>query len=141
MGFSVIAAAAMLGLTLFMAVEIIASDLLPTIEDMNKSYDEMKERHQEQLQSEINITIVLRSANGSNYDYNISVKNTGSATLYTKDFQIIINGSTSQFTCSREYLYPENTVYFRIVNVEGAGSQRLKIITNNGIADYYTYTI
>ena len=141
MGFSVIAAAAILGLTLFMAVEIIASDLLPTIEDMNKSYDDMKDRHQNQLQSDINITTALRSANGLNYDYNISVKNTGSATLFTKDFQILINGSEYQFTCSRENLYPENTVYFYILNVEGAGSQRLKIITNNGIADYYTYII
>jgi archaellum component FlaF (FlaF/FlaG flagellin family) len=141
MGFSLIAAAAILGLTLFMAVEIIASDLLPTLEDMNKSYDEMKERHQNQLQSDINITTVLRSVNGSNYDYNISVKNTGSATLFTKDFQILINGSEYQFTCSRENLYPENTVNFQIVTVPGAGSQRIKIITNNGIADYYTYTI
>lgn len=141
MGFSVIAAAAILGLTLFMAVEIIASDLLPTIEDMNKSYDELKERHQNQLQSDINITIVLRSANGSNYDYNISVKNTGSATLFTNDFEILINGSEYQFTCPRENLYPENTVYFHIMNVASAGSQRVKVITNNGIADYYTYTI
>lgn len=140
MGFSVIAAAAILGLTLFMAVEIIASDLLPSIEDMNKSYGEMKERHQNQLQSDINITMVLQSANGSNYDYNISVKNTGSATLFTKDFQILINGSEYQFTCSHKNLFPENTVYFHIVNVAGDGSQRLKVITNNGIADYYTYT-
>ncbi len=140
MGFSVIAAAAILGLTLFMAVEIITSDLLPTIEDMNKSYGEMKDRYQNQLQSDINITMVSRSANGSNYDYNISVKNTGSATLFTKDFQILINGSEHQFSCSGENLYPENTVFFQIMNVVGAASQRVKVITNNGIADYYTYT-
>jgi archaellum component FlaF (FlaF/FlaG flagellin family) len=141
MGFSLIAAAAVLGLTLFMAVEIITSDLLPTIEDMNKSYGDMKERLQNQLQSDINITTVLRAANGSNYDYNISVKNTGSTTLFTKDFLILINGSEYQFTCSYEHLYPENTVYFQIMNVAGVGSQRLKVITNNGIADYYTYIV
>jgi len=141
MGFSVIAAAAILGLTLFMAVEIITSDLLPTIEDMNKSYDDLKDRQQNQLHSDINITTTLRSANGSNFDYNISVKNTGSATLFTKDFQILINGTAYQFTCSRENLYPENIVYFSIMNVPGAGSQRVKVITNNGIADYYTYLI
>jgi len=140
MGFSLIAAAAILGLTLFMAVEIITSELLPTIEDMNKSYGDMKDRYQNQLQSDINITMVLQSPNGSNYDYNISVKNTGSATLFTKDFQILINGSEYQFTCSRENLYPENIVFFHIMNVAGSGSQRVKVITNNGIADYYTYT-
>lgn len=141
MGFSVIAAAAILGLTLFMAVEIIATDLLPSIEDMNKSYDEMKDRQQNQLHSDINITAALRSANGSNFDYNISIKNTGSATLFTKDFQILINGTVYQFTCSRENLYPGNTVYFSITNVPGSGLQRIKAITNNGIEDYYTYPI
>ena len=140
MGFSLIAAAAILGLTLFMAVEIITSELLPTIEDMNKSYGDMKDRYQNQLQSDINITMVLQSPNGSNYDYNISVKNTGSATLFTKDFQILINGSEYQFTCSRANLYPENIVFFQIMNIAGNGSQRVKVITNNGIADYYTYT-
>jgi len=138
MGFSVIAAAAILGITLFMAVEIIATDLLPTIEDLNKSYDDMKDRYQYQLQSSINITTVVRSINGSNLDYNISVKNIGSTTLFTKGFQILINGSVYPFRCSTENLYPENTVFFQIGNVAGSGLQRIKVITNNGIADYYT---
>ncbi len=138
MGFSVIAAAAMLGLTLFMAVEIITNNLLPTIDEMNKSYGDMKDRYQNQLQSDINITTVTRSINGSTYDYNISVKNTGSVTLVTGNFQILINGTAYQFNCTGERLYPENTLFFSIMNVPGAGPQRVKVITNNGIAQYYT---
>jgi archaellum component FlaF (FlaF/FlaG flagellin family) len=138
MGFSVIAAAAMLGLTLFMAVEIITNDLLPTIDELNKSYGDMKDRYQSQLQSDINITSVTRSLNGSNYDYNITVKNTGSVTLVTKNFQILINGTIYPFTCSVEKLYPEETVFFFIMNVTGTGTQRVKVTTNNGIAEYYT---
>jgi archaellum component FlaF (FlaF/FlaG flagellin family) len=137
MGFSVIAAAAMLGVTLFMAVEIITNDLLPTIDEMNNSYEDMKERYQDQLQSDINITSITRSANGSNFDYNISVKNTGSVTLITKNFQILINGTAYPFSCSAQRLYPENTLFFTIPNVAGAGSQRVKVITNNGIAEYF----
>lgn len=140
MGFSMIAATAVLGLTLFMAVEIITSNLLPTLEDMNTSYADMKERMQNQLLSAINITTVIRSANASNYDYNISVKNTGSATLFTQDFIVLINGSGYQFTCSHETFYPENTAYFQVMNVAGGGPQRVKVITNNGIADYFTAT-
>jgi archaellum component FlaF (FlaF/FlaG flagellin family) len=120
MGFSLIAAAALLGLSLFMAVEIITSDLLPTIEGINDSYDDM---------------------NGSNYDYNVSVKNTGSETLDSDVFIILINGSEYEFTFSQAYLYPENTVYFRIANVVGTEAKRIKVITNNGIADYYTYMV
>jgi archaellum component FlaF (FlaF/FlaG flagellin family) len=91
MGFSLIGAAVVLGLTLFMAVEIITGDLLPTIESINDSYDDMNERFQEQVHTNINITAVSRSANGSTYTYNISVKNIGSITLNAEGFMILIN--------------------------------------------------
>jgi len=141
MGFSLIGAAALLGLSLFMAVEIITSDLLPTIEDINDSYDDMNERFQEQFHTNINITMVYRTANGSTYDYNISVKNIGSVTLDSKNFLILTNGYTFNFTCSQSYIYPQNTVYFHIYNVTGVESKRIKAVTNNGIADYYVYTV
>jgi archaellum component FlaF (FlaF/FlaG flagellin family) len=139
MGFSVIAAAAILGFTLFMAMEIIASDVLPTIEGINDSYGDMKDRLHNQLQTDINISAVSRSVNGSNYDYNISVQNTGSVTLSTKDFMILINGTGFPFTCSHRFLHPENTVFFRVVDVAGAEVKRIKVVSNNGIADYYAY--
>lgn len=139
MGFSLIAAAAILGFTLFMAAEIITSDVLPTIEAINDSYGDMKDRLNDQLQTDINISVVSRSFNGANYDYNISVQNTGSVTLYTEDFMILINGTGYAFTCPQRYLHPENTVYFRVVDVAGAEAKRIKVISNNGIADYYAY--
>ncbi|MBN1861853.1 MAG: hypothetical protein JW840_10395 [Candidatus Thermoplasmatota archaeon] len=139
MGFSLIAATAILGITLFMAVEIIVSDLIPTMEEINTSYTTMKDRIQEQLHTGINITAVVRSVNGTNYNYNISVKNTGSITLLTDNFVILLNGTECPFYCSGQYLYPENIVYFVMENQAGEGQKRLKIITNNGIASFYTY--
>jgi archaellum component FlaF (FlaF/FlaG flagellin family) len=141
MGFSLIAAAAVLGFTLFMAVEIITSDLLPIIESINDSYNDMKDRYQEQLHTDINITAVSRSVNGSNFDYNISVMNTGSVTLDSDVFIILINGSECDFSVSHNHVYPENTGYFYITNVTGADSRRIKVIANNGVADYYVYAV
>ena len=140
MGFSLIASAAILSVTLFMAAEIITGDLLPTIESINDAYDDMKDRLREQVQTDITISTVTRSLNLSNYDYNISVQNTGSITLNTEDFLVLINGTNYQFSSSHIYLHPENVVYFQVVDVAGAGAKRIKVITNNGIADYYTYT-
>jgi archaellum component FlaF (FlaF/FlaG flagellin family) len=140
MGFSLIASAAILGVTIFMAAEIITGDLLPTIESINDSYGDMKDRLRDQMQTDINISTVSRSGPGPNYDYNISVKNTGSVTLNTEDFLVLINGTKYQFSSSHMYLYPENVVYFQVVDVAGTGVKRMKVITNNGIADYYTYT-
>ena len=140
MGFSLIAAAAILGVTLFMAVEIIVSDLLPTMEEMNTSYIDMKDRVNEQIQTDITITGISRSVNGTNFDYTLSVQNTGSSTLHTDDFVILINGTNCEFSCTYDYFYPENTVNFTVFNQAGDGLKRMKIITNNGIDDYYTYT-
>lgn len=139
MGFSLIGAAAVLGLSLFMAVEIITSDLLPSIESINDSYDDMNERFQEQVHTDINITAVYRSANGSNFDYNISVKNIGSITLKSEGFMILLDGYEYGFSVTQRYLYPENTVNFRANNVTGTGSKRIKVITNNGVSDYYVF--
>jgi len=140
MGFSLIASAAILGVTLFMAVEIVTSDLLPTIEGINDSYGDMNNRLRDQIQTDINITRVTRLENGTNYNYNITVQNTGSVTLNTEDFMILINGTVYQSTCSHRYLYPESTVFFQVVNIAGVGATRIKVITNNGIADYYAYS-
>ncbi len=140
MGFSLIAAAAILGFTLFMGVEIIVSDLLPTIEEINISYAEMNERIQEQCHTGINITLVERILNDTNYVYTISVQNTGSTTLRTTDFIVLINGSQYDYLVSRQYLYPDNTIDFDVVNQVDGGVLRIKVITNNGIADYYTYS-
>jgi archaellum component FlaF (FlaF/FlaG flagellin family) len=140
MGFSLVASAAILGVTFFMAAEIVTSNVLPAIEHINESYDKMKDRYDEQLQTRVNITHVARSLNGTSYDYNISVQNTGSVTLDIKDFVVLMNGTQVQFTSSHSYLYPENVVYFQIVNSAGDGLKRMKIVANYGIADYYIFT-
>jgi archaellum component FlaF (FlaF/FlaG flagellin family) len=139
MGFSLIASAAILGVTIFMAAEIITGDLLPTIERIDDSYGDMRDRLRDQVQTDINITAVSRSENGLNYDYNVSVQNTGSVTLNTEDFLILMNGTNYQFTCAHTYLYPENIVYFQILNLAGDEAKRIKVITNNGIADYHLF--
>lgn len=139
MGFSLIASAAILSVTLFMAVEILTSDLLPTIEDVDASYVEMNERFNDQTHTDIMITTITRSLNGANYDYNISVCNTGSVTLATEECTILINGTLYSFSCSEAYIYPERTAYFEIIDVAGSGAKRFKVITPNGIADYYSY--
>jgi archaellum component FlaF (FlaF/FlaG flagellin family) len=140
MGFSLIASAAILAVTLFMAVEIITGALLPTLDGINTSYGQLKNRLADQIQTDINITTVSRSANGVNYNYNITVQNTGSVTLRTEKFAVLVNGIEYPASCSCIYLYPQNTGYFSLMNATGEGATRIKIISDNGIADYYTYT-
>jgi archaellum component FlaF (FlaF/FlaG flagellin family) len=141
MGFSLAAAAAIIGVSILIAIELTLGSILPAITDINESYNDMKDRTIEQIQTDINITLVTTTTNGSNYDHNLTIENTGSIDLETKYFNILINGTSYQFNCSKSYLYPEREVYFKVDNVAGDEDKRLKVVTENGIADYYEYII
>jgi len=141
MGFSLSATAAIIGVSIVLAIEIIVSTTIPTVTDIYDSYNEMRDRSIDRLQSDINITGISTTDNASNYDLEIEVGNTGSITLETIDFNILINGTTQEFTCASNYIYPENTANFSIYNLPGTGEQKLKVVTNNGISDYYTYIV
>lgn len=141
MGFSLVASFAVIGVSILISIEILMGAILPIITDIDDSYDHMVDRKIDRVQTDINITAVSTSVNGSNYDHNISLENTGSVTLNTSDFTILIDGTKQPFSCSDPYLYPEKTTYFNIDNLPGSGAKKLKVITDNGISDYYEYTI
>jgi len=141
MGFSLVAAAAIIGVSILMVIEIIVGTTIPTITDIHDSFDDMRDRAIDQVQTDINITDVTSETNGSNYDINVTVENTGSNTLETVYFNILINGTEKKFTCSKSYLHPENEVYFNVSSLQGTGPRRLKVVTNSGISDYYDFTL
>lgn len=143
MGFSTVAATAIIGVSIVMAIEIIVGTTIPAITDVHDSYEEMRNRAIEQVQTDINITNTVAVANGSeNHDLTITVKNTGSISLETTNFDVIINGTKETFSCSNSYIYPQNQATFTLESLDGAtGNRRLKVVTNNGIEDYYEYTI
>jgi flagellar protein FlaF len=141
MGFSLVAAAAIIGLSIIMVIEIIVGTTVPTVVDVQDSFEDMKNRAIEQVQTNINITDVTSETNGSDFDINITVENTGSVTLETKNFNILVNGTVMQFSASKSYLYPEKEVYFNVSSLSGTGDRRLKIITNNGISDFYDFNL
>lgn len=141
MGFSLVAAAAIIGVAIVMAIEIIVGTTIPTITDVHESLKDMKNRAIDQIQTEISVTDVTSTANGSNYDINITIDNTGSVSLETGYFNILINGTEKAFTSSKRFIYPENEVYINVYNFQDTGSLRLKVVADNGISDYYDFTI
>lgn len=141
MGFSLVAATAIIGVSLVMCLEIIFGATIPTITDLHQSFNDMRIRAIDQIQTNIDIISVTSEINGSNYDINVTVKNIGSITLQTKYFDILINGIKNNFTYSKSYIFPEHEVYFNVLNISGTGEMRLKIVTNNGVSDYYIFTL
>ena len=141
MGFSLVAAAAIIGVSILMAIEIIVGTTIPTLTDVHDSFYDMRNRAIDQVHTEINITDVTIEINGSYYDINITVENLGSTSLETIYFNILINGTEKQFTCSTSYLHPENKAYFNVSSLQGTGERKLKIVTDNGISDYYKFIL
>jgi archaellum component FlaF (FlaF/FlaG flagellin family) len=140
-GFSLVAAGAIIGVSILISLEILIGGLLPTITNIDDSLDDAIDRSVDRIQTDINITGVSVYINGSNYDHNITLKNEGSITLKTAYFVILINGTTQKFRCPDLYLYPKYETHFNITNLSGSGNKRLKVITGNGIIDYYEYIV
>ena len=141
MGFSLVAAAAIIGVSVLMVIEIIVGTTIPTITDIHDSFNNMRNRSIDQVQTDINITGVTVEVNGSDYDINITVENLGSISLETTYFNILINGTEKQFACSTSYLHPENKAYFNVSSLQDTGERRLKVVTDNGISDYYEFIV
>jgi len=141
MGFSLTAATIIIGVALLFTFESFFGVFLPTVTDLKDSYDDMNNRMVDWVTTDIEIVNVSTPANGSNYDLNFSVNNTGDISLETGKFDILIDGINYDFTCSSLYLYTNDFVYFNVTNLEGTGVRRLKVVTDNGISDYYEYTI
>jgi archaellum component FlaF (FlaF/FlaG flagellin family) len=139
MGFSLVGAAAVIGVSLLIAVEIFTGGVLPAVSDVNYSFKDMKDRAVDKIQADINITNTSTIAGVKIYHLNATVENTGSITLNTSDFVLLINGTSRSFTCSHSYLYPENIAYFNVSILTGTGTKRLKVIAPNGVSDYEDY--
>lgn len=143
MGFSLVGAAAILGVSMLVIMEIIVGTTIPTVTNVQDSYKDMKNRAIEQVQTDINITSAVATPNGSYYhDLTFTVNNTGSISLETADFDVIVNGTKETFTCTTKYLFPENEATVTVEHIYGRSvTRRLKVVTENGIEDYFTYNV
>jgi archaellum component FlaF (FlaF/FlaG flagellin family) len=134
MGFSVVAAVAIIGVSALVALEVIVGTTIPTLTEVHEAYDEMRDRAIEQVQTDITIT----NAVWNDPNTEITVENTGSITFNTSNCNILLNGFTKEFTCSVSYLHPEQTALFNI-SIQAVNGDIIKIVTPNGVSDYHTF--
>jgi archaellum component FlaF (FlaF/FlaG flagellin family) len=141
MGFSLVGAFAILSVTLMVALEIFSGNILPAVTNVNYAFKDLKDRSVETAHTNITISNISTTANGSNYDLNITIYNGGSITSAVRDFTVLINGTAVIFSSSRLFLFPKNTVYLNIYNLVGEGSRDLKVISANGVSTYDQYIV
>ncbi|KAA0008638.1 MAG: hypothetical protein DRN19_04020 [Thermoplasmata archaeon] len=139
MGFSTSAAFAILGVCVFVCLDILSSSFLPSLSELNTAYRCMERRMVERLNTDIDV-INISKTSGTTYNISIKVKNTGSTELDVGDFTIIVNGVIESYSADREYLYPLDIVNITVTNLTYTGTIRVKVVTGNGIEDYGSYT-
>jgi archaellum component FlaF (FlaF/FlaG flagellin family) len=132
MGFSLIAAAAIIGVAVLISLELIIGTTIPTFTNMHDSFEDMRDRAIDRVQTDVNITNVVYVAPNTV----ISVDNTGSVSVNTSNCNILHNGVTQTFTSTVSYFHPEGTAIFSFVGRANPGDI-IKIVTPNGIEDYY----
>ena len=141
MGLSTAAAFAIIGVSILIVAEVILGDVFPLVADIQESYEEMRDRSIDKLQSDIDIINTTTTTNGTGYDLNITIKNIGSTVIDLRYMDILVEGKKKSFNYNSRYLYPEDETTLKIYNLTGSGNKRLKIITNLGISKYTTYTV
>ncbi len=140
MGFSVSASAAIIAVALIMVLEVSMGTILPILTELDESYDALRKRAVDELQTAINIENITVESNASFHDITITVKNTGSTVIESGYVHVLINGTLTSFICDDDYWFPESHYTLSVDGISGSGDQQVKVVTNNGISTYASYS-
>ncbi|MBS3749302.1 MAG: hypothetical protein KGY67_06340 [Candidatus Thermoplasmatota archaeon] len=123
-----------------MVLEVSVGTVLPVLTDLDESYDKMRNRAVEELQTDIQINDMSTQANNSLHDLTINLTNSGSTVIETSYITVLIDGSNSVFAVDELYWFPESSYTISVNGISGSGVHQVKVITKNGICDYATYS-
>jgi archaellum component FlaF (FlaF/FlaG flagellin family) len=141
MGFSISATSAIIGVAIVMIIEVSMGTVLPVLTDIDESYDKMRQRAVDELQTSIEIQNISVQINDSLHDISIQLKNTGSTVIDNSYVDLLINGTLTSFISDTDYWFPESIYNISVYGLPGTGMQKVKLIANNGISDYDVYSV
>ncbi|MBN2488042.1 MAG: hypothetical protein JXA98_03350 [Methanosarcinaceae archaeon] len=110
---------------------------------VNDAAEDQYEIQNKRLQTDISIIDSTANGPSASYDLTITITNTGSETLDSSALNVLIDGAIESYTPSplTTTWTPDKTKTFEINGLSGAGPHRVKVITENGISDYDTYSV
>jgi flagellar protein FlaF len=144
MGFSVAASFTILLITTLIVSGMILSESIHKLKEARLVYIQEKKKAIEVLTTEFQITsIEAYNTSPTTHTLTVTIENTGSTTLETSYFSVLVDGVLVDASYNVSYLYPGE--YLRIDSSGlsgGAGTtHRLKIVAENGIAKYGSYQV
>ena len=142
MGFSLIAASCVIGISLLIVFETFSGTIAPLVSDVHTAYEDMMNQKIEKAQTNLAIMNVSTNTNGTDsYDLTIIVKNNGDTTISMSDCNLLLNGILRSFHTSNTLLFPQEESQFQINNITEVGVVRLKLVTSNDIETYYEFNV
>lgn len=142
MGFSVSAAALIIGISFLIAFEGFTTAIVPLVSDVHQSYSEMMDKKTEASQASIDIINVSTNSNGSGYvDCAIYIKNSGSNTITLQRCSLLIDGILTVFQTNDSFLFPERFATLFVYHLPLSGLTRMKLVTEHNIATYIEVNI
>ena len=144
MGFSVAASFTILLITTLIVSGIILSESIQKFKEARQVYLQEKKKAIEVLTTDFNITsITAYNTSPTTHNLIVILKNTGSTTLETSYFSILVDGVLINASYNVSYFYPGEYLRIQATDLSGgAGStHRLKIVAENGVAKYGSYQV
>lgn len=142
MGFSVSAAALIVGISLLIAFEGFTTAITPFVSDVHEAYSEMIDKKTKASHVSINIINVTTNSNGSgSVDCAIEVENTGSCTITLQRCSLLIDGVLTVFHTNETFLFPGRSATLFVFHLPLSGLTRMKLVTEHNIATYIELNI
>ncbi len=135
MGFSYVAAAAILLSSTLIFFGMVYSDFVQSNLDIHSSNLNYDHQRYDYLNSNINVTGYsvsnLSSGNTSSYAVTVNLTNTGSVTLSMNKTTLLLNGTMAAFNYSSEYLFPlgNGSITF---NVNTTATYQVELVFSTG---------
>jgi flagellar protein FlaF len=101
------------------------------------------EMQSKSLNTDIEIDNAIAGVFNGTYDLTVTMTNTGSETLSFDELNVLVDGSIEDYTFSDTTMtwVPEETRNLTVSGLEGTGNHRVKVVTENGVADYSTFIV
>ena len=128
--------AMVLGTTAYVVISV-SQDL---VDDASYEQNEMQVKR---LQTDIVLDSSTPAGSGASYNLTLTVSNTGSETLRSDELNVLVDGIIESYTFAPTTTTwtPDGAITLIVSGLSGGGSHRVKVVTENGISDYDTYSV
>lgn len=110
---------------------------------ISSSVDEHYSLINKKLQTDVEIVQSNAIIYNSTYQLSLEVLNTGSETLESDELDVLVDGVHVPYSSASAITTwtPEAYEVINVYNLSGFGDHRVKLVTKNGISDYYSYSV